>query len=361
METLLANYYEVEESQILLAATGSSALCALLMEFPCSKIALPSFCCLEVVQAILQAGSIPVFLEMNEQLQFTEESVHFAASQECTFFIWPHLFGTRTIPLRLKILIRSLKMFLIEDQAQSFPEFGTTPPLHVDAVLFSFGLSKKLGGIGGGGLCLYHKELRAAAPDLGKTSYGWKDHLRSLLFSKIRLHSPSFAHRLKLFPHQESDLKTLLEKKSLLIPPPLLKLSSMQKERTVFLWKAYVQKKDSFSKNLEHLKIAAKKCFGTESLKWMEGIEFPSIFALDGGFNRHDLFSYFSQRGIQTTWYYYPLPKLTAFQNFLQEPLATTPNIASRIVVLPFQWKHSDRQVKYLIQSIGECEDYDSR
>lgn len=356
LRTRLADYYQVDPSQLLLTSKASGALCAFLSQFPQTHVALPSFCCPEVAQAILQAQCYPVFLELDSAFQISKESLCFAAKQGCKFVIWPHFFGSRPLSTETKKFIRDLNFFLIEDEAQSFPHFERGAYRDVDVVLFSFGPSKRLGGIGGGGLCIFRKELQKAHFSIKAGRYNYRHYLKHLLSFYIKSKNTTLAQRLDLYPNLESDLKVLLEKRNFSLP--LEKLSSLQEKRALFLWDHYLQNKSRFERNLSLLKQVVQTVLGKSALRWIDPLSHPSIFAVDVDSKRYLLGHYFSQKQIQTTWYYYPLSLLSRWQKFPHEILEQTLLFSSRILILPFQWGHTDTQVQYLAQCIYEYADY---
>lgn len=72
-------------------------------------------------------------------------------------------------------------------------------------------------------------------------------------------------------------------------------------------------------------------------------ISIPSIFAILIP-NRYKASVNIAKFGVETTWYYYPLNRLTAFKQFNADEVSVTDFVASNILILPFQLNHDNKE-----------------
>ncbi len=112
-------------------------------------VALPAFICPHFCAVIRSIGVDILFLDIDETLFYPETQIHEALSLGVTVFLWPLFFGTREPPQRLLDLVTASGRLNIVDSAQSFP---ATAPKTTCNMLISFGRSKRLAAVGGGGL-----------------------------------------------------------------------------------------------------------------------------------------------------------------------------------------------------------------
>ena len=93
--------------------------------------------------------------------------------------------------------------------------------------------------------------------------------------------------------------------------------------------------------------------FGKKSLLLLNDVQnTPTIIAIElPPKTRYDFFRYCAKHKVQTTWYYYPLSLLPQFNTYESESIPSSHLIAQSIVILPFQWTHSEAQfTKFLKQ-----------
>lgn len=361
LRSFLAKYYRVSEEQIFLFARGAMALSFFLgcirTEIASMRVALPAFCCPDVCHAVLSAGGSPVFLEMDPELSLSEESVRFAKAQGCQILVWPHLFGTRRISESALACIREAGLVFVSDEAQSFPELGENALIRADANLFSFGPSKKLAGIGGGGICIANAK-RAASFALEKNEISCLNYVKNAIIARVQLWRPRLALRMGISPYREKDLRQLLEKRPFFSSPLSLQAIAPLQARAAYLQLQNYQKAAGrFLKDLNAVKKLCGDVFGAHSLRWVDGVLYPSILALDLSQTqktRGEIFRFFSARGVQTTWYYFPLNQLSFLQQYRSEPTPFSEKIAAGILILPFQWAHSEREREIFIASLRD-------
>lgn len=362
LDIFLESYYGANKQQIILANKGSSAFYLFLKAYAASqnslvKVAIPAFFCPEVCQAILRAGCIPVFLDLTTSFMFDEKSIFFALRNGCQVIVWPQLFGTREPCKRMVEMIKNSPLIIVNDEAQSFPDFGYRPLFEPDISLFSFGSSKKIGGVGGGGLCVHNLELlkniKIDKPDC-HTNFNFFPHISSILKKTGRNLSYSIARKLNLCSQLEKNLDVLLEKKPFAYAEMAVnELSSYQKSVNYAAIESMHENFDIMLSETEDLKLEVKETLGARSLDYIQEIPYPSIFALNCSTTqqraaRYQLSSFFSRQKIQTTWYYFPLSHLSFLKHYPCEELKFTLTLAESILIFPWHWKHTTKQRKFL-------------
>jgi dTDP-4-amino-4,6-dideoxygalactose transaminase len=298
------------KGQIFLTQTASQALKAYLETFLPSRVALPAFMCPDVVWAILSAGHTPVFLDLDLNLSLSEKSQEFALKQGCRILILPSFFGARAHTFHPGLIT-------ILDEAQSFPFPGQD--LRGAATLFSFGRSKPLSSYGGGGICLHNdsSDLKLGEGSNATSSKSWEADLHTYLEKNCHFNRPLHANVMN------SHLK--------------MATSSRWGE-----WEASLKR---YSQNVDDLKSLCGHIWGEEALTLLP--QFPTIFAIRVK-ERFRTAAALSRAGIQTTWYYYPLNRISALSSYPSEGIPVTEKIASEILILPFQWCHEQTQVDRL-------------
>jgi len=145
---------------VILTNSGKDALKISLLcsgVSPGDEVILPSFTCPSVAMAVLEVNAVPVFADVIENgFNISLDSVKEAINEKTKAIIVAHMAG---IPVDLDGFLKLSKergIILIEDCAQAFGAKykGKYVGLHGDAAIYSFGISKNIGGVGGGALVL---------------------------------------------------------------------------------------------------------------------------------------------------------------------------------------------------------------
>lgn len=345
LERILSLHYEAQESEILLCNKGSAALFLFLKwlrhqySHP-QKIALPAFCCPEVCQAIILAGFSPVFLDFTSSLTFSCESIEYAVQIGCCALIWPQLFQERSLSVTSREAIRKKGLLLINDEAQLFPH-SSPNECKAPITLFSFGHSKRLAAVGGGGICLHDQQI--PLKEIKKISRHIKvSRIKNFLIGKIKNY---FTHSRKL----ERKLDDLLEKnpfiKSCLYLTPI---SDDQKRIAEVSIGQYENQKQQFQTDICRL----RRLVPAKSLSLIDKNN-PSAVAIRlPNQDRYEISKKLADFGIQTTWYYFPLNRLSFLQQYASEETPNTEKISSELLILPFQWRHTLHQREHLFYAL---------
>lgn len=152
-------------SHVVLTSTGRFAIEVALrsLDKPGAEVIIPTFSCGAIPEAILQAGYVPVFADINADLTLSVESVRANLTERTVAVLVAHLSGKPASDLdELVELCHERGIPLIDDAAQaigvkhrgeylgSFGDFG----------ILSFGVGKPTFSVGGGALILRSSEVK---------------------------------------------------------------------------------------------------------------------------------------------------------------------------------------------------------
>lgn len=124
---------------------------------PGAKVALPALTAPPTAVAVLRAGCIPVFVDVDERtLTLDPVGLDHAASLGASALVPVHLYGNPCVMAEITDSCRRLGLILVEDCAQSTGSTynGTACGLFGSASAFSFYPTKNLGAYGDGGAVL---------------------------------------------------------------------------------------------------------------------------------------------------------------------------------------------------------------
>jgi perosamine synthetase len=154
-----------------LYSSGRSALYHLLKSQITSstdEVIMQSFSCSVVPASVLEAGAIPVFVDIDKNtLNISPQSLKERITKRTKVVIFQHTFGNSSGLHEIKKICSDKKIFLIEDRAHIFDN----RPLLGNAAVFSFGRSKWVSSIFGGALGLKDKSLLAKIKREAKLEY----------------------------------------------------------------------------------------------------------------------------------------------------------------------------------------------
>ena len=150
--------------------SGTAALALALLsarqrrpELSAPEVIVPGYCCPDLVAAAVYAGVNVVVADIGENdAGYNLEALEACLNERTLAVIAVNFLG---IQEQLEELRRRLKpgTFLIEDNAQWFPDASETDELQGDFVIFSFGRGKPVSLLGGG-LLLFKTDHSAALP-----------------------------------------------------------------------------------------------------------------------------------------------------------------------------------------------------
>lgn len=157
--------YMFNSNEVFLTGRGATAIYVALKAIgkPDSYVAVPSFTCPSIPQAVLAAGMKPLFLNIRlEDFNLDASEIDFLPSN-VSALIAPHMFGHPLEIEEIKHKCNKRNILLIEDIAQAFGEQINNRLLGTfgDVTIISFHQSKIISGRGGGALLVNSEKIDA--------------------------------------------------------------------------------------------------------------------------------------------------------------------------------------------------------
>lgn len=343
--------FHCNSEQLAVGDSASSLLRAYLMrrsrENRSQRVALPSFSCQNLVDAIIDSGSLPLFYDIENDTSVAESSILYAIEQRADAFIWPVFFGSRARNKELIDKLHDADIVVVYDDAQANP-FGsnavsTRQQLTVnDLALYSYSAPKLLSGSGGGAIYCCHDNIEII------------DDIKRVFAKENRqfldCNSLSNSDTLQRYKTQDSLLEDRKHAGS-----PFTSINPIDAAFNLGQLKRYKRTSDHHDERYSHVRTAISETLGEQALLFLKDIidGAPTILAVKVSPNtRYDFMSYLARKGVQTTWYYYPINRISRYKRYASQEDTISGAIASTIVMLPFQWAHSDEQVKALIAAL---------
>ena len=350
---------------LLIADSASNALYSHLVSYNHSqdtdiRVALPTFNCTSLVDSIISSGCVPLFLDVDNNLSLTKDAIEFAIQHKSDFIIWPNYFGTRVRDTKLLDKLKQHNIKIIFDEAQSFPlmysDIEEQVRNYAHALIISFGYNKAVAGTGGGAIYLPEKQDLLVKNYKQKGFIGLRnliEYQSKIVEQKIRWSLPKIASILMPTKVQQySDHKLLLESQPSTTYKRHEPITQINAHNALMNYRKLLKN----SRHNDDYKIL-KNTLMTQSsdcLSYLEGIRgFPSIVALKlNASERYKIMEHFSKKGIQVTWYYYPLSMINRYRSYVSQNDTNSYRIASTIMILPFCWYHSQKQKTAVISAV---------
>lgn len=329
-EDFICQCYGVPLHNILFADSGTLAFLLYLENISSKRqvIALPSFFCTQFALHCILEGHSLVLYDIAADLSIPDEAYDFAYEHSATVMIVPNFFGLRKhSDQNIKNCLEKGMMVLI-DQAQSFPamdsvNIGISHPNLL--YLNSYGKSKPLGGNNGGALIRSEGKIPLITKGIKSTMY----------------------HRIKMFDKLHPLLENIIQSTEI---SDSEYFGFLEGDRCIWskLLSDYIEKCSFLKKTWDLIKFK----FPSDSVQFLlncEGV--PSVLALNSN-NRYQVGKKLAKKGIQSTWYYYPLLNLSIFKDFPSQKPLNTNQISSSVIVVPWGIHHTETQIKYVIEEI---------
>lgn len=328
-------------------------------------ISLPSFSCQSLVDAIIDSGNLPQFYDLDENANVSGSAHDFVLRKGTDMFLWPSYFGTRQRDRTVIESLRERNISIIFDDAQSSPfseeSSNTRKDLHEDEViLYSFGWSKAFACSGGGMLCGISERNHAV--------YKLREHITELSERNTSSTSDDEKKELDTFPHRAAVGNPSYTQQPIYSKlDDLLEMRVHEGAELEPMSRYCVQQILGRLATLDHITIGHKKAYegirndilgklGLSSLSLLDSIQgSPTILALkvDNSL-RYGMMEHFSQRGIQTTWYYYPLNLVDRYRCYPSQSLKGSLSLAGAVLILPLQPYHTTEQVMLLEDAVRD-------
>lgn len=298
------------------------------------EVVLPSFTFMATAQAVLFAGGIPVFAEVEDDLTISpadlEELLY--RHKNVDVVIGVHTYG---LPCRVDEIQqvvdeagrkRGKRIALLYDAAHAFGSSlnGRRVGALGDVEVFSLSVTKALVSVEGGMVSSRNEKLIERIRKM--RNYGIEDSYNA--------HYPGLNGKMSEF-HAIVGLYNLRRLDEYL----------EARQRSARYYLDCVQRQTRF-----------------EVLPWPEGVthtfkDFTVLTPdhLDG--RRDAVIAFLKERGVETRAYFYPpVHEQCFFQRFADRPLPRTEILARRVITLPFYTKITEAEMDYVVESLGEAE-----
>ena len=158
LNNIIKELFLVEDKDIYYYSSGSKALenflKILVKQKNIKNVYIPSFSCMELADAIVKSKCNIRIYDIEENLKPNIETLKQIKEDKEGVLILTSLFGKNTYSKEFIKVLQEMKMPIILDEAQSFP--NTSIQLHNAikkcGILISFGRSKPISAIGGGAI-----------------------------------------------------------------------------------------------------------------------------------------------------------------------------------------------------------------
>jgi dTDP-4-amino-4,6-dideoxygalactose transaminase len=299
------------------------------------KVILPSFTFMATAQAILYAGGVPIFAEIEDDLTLSANDLDrlLEEHQDTAAVIAVHIYG---LPVRVREIeaavaraskLRGRKIALIFDAAHAFGSSvdGEKVGGFGDAEVFSLSVTKVLVSVEGGLVSTHDADLLRKIRCM--RNYG--------VLSNYDAHFPGLNGKMSEF-HAIVGLHNLRRLDSL--------LTARQERAKCF--RRQIESRTSFR--------------GTS---WPEGVvhTFKDFTVLtpenvEDGY-RDRIMRFVADRGVETRAYFYPAVHEQAyFAGYATRPLPQTERLSRRVITLPFFTTITEEEMDYIVSTLQEAE-----
>jgi dTDP-4-amino-4,6-dideoxygalactose transaminase len=357
----IAEHLSVSIDRIRLTSSGTEALYLALSSIrrdASDEVILPTFVCPNVIEAVLFSAMTPVLADIDADWNMGPEQVEPMLTNRTRAVITTHTFGAPARIAELTNLCESRGIALVDDAAQAFGAFVKGRPVGSWGTygVLSFGKHKPVFGAGGGALVLpdvdHTTSVRRVRNVPQTDSAGWKPYGKAYLTYRLRSISSGLPIALGMQPALLDDTVRALESLELDLPqdssPTGLQLATTYKQLDKLR-----ENRATAHRYLTQL-VDAVRDDGTLSL--------PPVSVLDGELNllpficppalRMEISHIFASRGIETTWVYYPLHRISRFARFANSSLPMADSLWPHLITIPCRGWHTPSQMDHLASTI---------
>lgn len=351
---------------IYLLDSGRSAILVALKALglkPGEEVLLSAFNCSAVAEAIMQAGGIIKFIEINSKAGLDLESIKNTISPKTKGIIVTHVYGLVDNLEDLSNFCKSREIFLINDLAQTLEDPVADKKLNTygDVAIYSFGPEKHLFALGGGALVTHRDDLMAQIEkNLPKETVSdrslflvlverWKYYFTFFALKYLKAIT-ALLKRLgviySFLPHKTVQISSQLIKPRLMHPVQKSMLARKLRLYNVYLAKTIENFNQTRNKLKAHLFYSDQR------------LPLYATFRVDPK-SRFDMAKYLAKRGVQTVWNYLPLYKA---DNLGSVELPETEKLWQEVLSIPFRYPMTTERVNQICRIINSyIENEDSR
>jgi dTDP-4-amino-4,6-dideoxygalactose transaminase len=301
---------------------------------PGQKVIVPSFTFMATVQAIVYAGGIPIFAEIDDDLNIslTDLEMLLAQHSDVGAVLPVHVYGLPCQVDKIQALVDeaserySRKINILYDAAHGFGSaignrrvgsFG-------DAEVFSLSATKVVVSVEGGMVCSKDPDFMHRVRKM--RNYG--------IEANYIVHYPGLNGKMSEF-HAIVGLQSLGRLDNL--------LAERQKKARYYL--DAVQSATNFG-----------------NLPWPEDVVHTfkdfTVLVPDSLVGRRDeVIEFLKERGVETRAYFFPpVHEQPFFKEYVDRPLPRTENLARKVITLPFYTTITDTEIDYVVSALADAQ-----
>lgn len=299
------------------------------------KVILPSFTFMATAQAVLYAGGIPIFAEVEDDLTLSPSDLKDLLEKhpDVGGVMATHIYGLPCRTDELQKLVdtyaddQGRKVFLMYDAAHAFGSSvnGRRVGSFGAAEVFSLSVTKMLVSVEGGMVASRNPEVIERIRKM--RNYG--------IESNYDTYWPGMNGKMSEF-HAIIGLHNLRRLDSL--------VAERQRKARYFL--------DAIAERTEY-----------RLLPWPEGVthtfkDFTVLMPEEKTAQREQVMAYLKSQGIETRAYFYPaVHEQHMFQQYSDRSLPRTESLSRRVITLPFYTSMTDDEMNYVVEVLERSQD----
>lgn len=343
----IADDFELNEANIKLYQSGCAALLKILEFVQKAKsnhveyiVCIPSFACREIVDVVKQAKFKIRFYEIDQYYNPAEEFLKEIDGKENVILLLTSLFGrTPILSMRMKYF-QNQNYIIIYDEAQLYPMrprmIGKTEKTWFSII--SFGKSKPVSSIGGGGLIIHNPFLVDKFED-NILPFHWHDFfifVKEILNNNMHIGKKGYNSLEQLHDHYKRKLIYNASITEFQCGFAYMRISEYKSKR----FKNYLLK--------QKLVTTLVEIYGNNAVKLIrKDLRNQGVITLVVDNNRRtQIARELSNYGIQTTFYYYPLHLIEKQDTEVKGNFDYTYYLAGGILIFPFNIDYQRNDIK---------------
>lgn len=334
---------------------------------PEDEVILSSFGCLAMLQPILKVGCIPVFADIDDNLNIDPNSVERCISDKTKAIIVAHLCGKVASVKQIMDIAQERGIAVLDDAAQACgAKYGEKfVGTHGHVGIFSFGMGKNIMATQGGMLVTNSEEIFEKAIRTELSEENSMEVLKRVVnvFLEFRLRKftriPYMAVR-KYIPTLRKPSNS-----SFSSFPSCKKMSNLDAALTLIqLSKLNI----IIRKRVRNANLLTEYLEGIDEIETPEGAYPEHVFtkyvirvsdgAMSSTYKRVTtlvkMARFLERRGIEPEWLYNPLHLRIRNKNYKRVELPNTEDLYRRVICLPINPFLSEEQIRYIASNVRE-------
>lgn len=361
------------DDKIIFVDSATSGIYLILKELDVSKkdeIIIPSYVCKAVINAVLEAGATPVFVDISDDFNMDPKDIVKKITSKTRAIIAVHQYGKlcqiKEIRKICKNYNKKHKIILIEDTAVpiGIQSGDVQSGLFGDYSVFSFNMGKTIVSFGGGAVLSKSTFNLNNLNNISKKR--GKHMLRRYLFFLTNIYYKKFFSmpfnllRELGFAHREENIQQLYEKSNArpvkIVPTTMTRLqkaATLHQLRNIDIITKNLKRiagiYDTLLKNIKEIRLPDSKFnqYTYYAIKISDGSDDSS---------RYELATFLSKVGIETQWTFYPLHLQSKYSRYYtkNDSLKNTNLLWKRELSLPIGPKMSEKKARFVANQISE-------